>query len=284
MPAPTNPPYSAGAVMQPRKLQRWLDINKVSALRRAETYFTIPAFTVNFFWNGYSNLIATFNYAATNNFSLKLNRSSLPSDPNYVACIAYRDTSGDIIRYRLWSNVGELFYFNVPQYTDQLILKNFRIEIWDTSPADPLVLLADAGSALVNGQYIGPTGITRWDRTPANTVYFEKIGAYWVVQDAFNEYYRMYALLVPALQQYPLGQWTIGPYLGVNPVPVTSVIGTALQSADLNIYTSVLQAFDYRYVSDVALVAPSEIITDLWVDLPANLPMLFPAESVPAIN
>ena len=80
MPAPSNPPFEAGARMQPRQLQRWLDCNKINVLTRAKTYIQIPAFSVSSNFYGYSDIVAVYNYATTKNFSLKA--YTPPTNPN----------------------------------------------------------------------------------------------------------------------------------------------------------------------------------------------------------
>jgi len=87
MPYPSQPPFEAGALLQPRQLQRWLDVNKVSKLTRTETYWILPAFSVDNNWLGYSQLVAAFNFTATNNFSLPTFEAPL-SVPSQVVPLA----------------------------------------------------------------------------------------------------------------------------------------------------------------------------------------------------
>lgn len=133
MPFPPNPPPvdEAGAIIQPRQLNRWLDVNQVNKLTRTETYITIPAFSIDCDWKGYSELIATWNFEADHNFTLKQAQNVLPSSPNYVLCVMWEDQDRNVYRYALWQNVGEVFYFNVPLYTGQQIKANFRFEVWN---------------------------------------------------------------------------------------------------------------------------------------------------------
>ncbi len=51
-------------------------------------------------------------------------------NPNYIACLMWKDQHGRTYRYALWSDVGETRPLGFPLYTGQLIKKNFRIEIW----------------------------------------------------------------------------------------------------------------------------------------------------------
>lgn len=140
MSKPLSPPPTDefGAVTQPRQLQRWLDINPVTQLTRTQAYITLPAFSVAVNWMGYSDIVASFNYEGPNNFSLKAS-TTLPLDPNFVLCIMWKDGVGNVHRYALWLDVGEVFYFNVPIYTGQKIAKNFRFEVWSTN-STPAIL------------------------------------------------------------------------------------------------------------------------------------------------
>ena len=51
-------------------------------------------------------------------------------NPNYIACLMWKDQYGRTYRYALWSGVGESTPLGFPLYSGQLIKKNFRIEIW----------------------------------------------------------------------------------------------------------------------------------------------------------
>ena len=132
MPAPIVPPPStdSGALTTPRQLQRWLDPNRITALQRAGTYLTLPVFTAANEWNGYSDIVTSFNVEATHNFSLR--NISAPSSPNYALCISYR--VGDVVtRYLVWDAEGSNFNQTLTPYTGQRIKKNFRFEVWNTS-------------------------------------------------------------------------------------------------------------------------------------------------------
>jgi hypothetical protein len=139
VPEQSHPPYVSGALTIPRQLERWLDVNPQNGpLKRTETYITVPAFTTNYFWIGYSDIIVAFNFEAPNNFSLRGLSSLLDFNPNYYLCISYR-TGTTLVRYALWQNVGEVLFFNPPPlYTGQMIKKNFRLEVWSTSQGAPI--------------------------------------------------------------------------------------------------------------------------------------------------
>lgn len=129
MPAPSNPPYAAGALAIPRQLNKWLDVNPVRPLGRIRGYFQLPAFTATQpRGTGYANIVAVFNYTSDRNFSIK-SISSLAT--SYVLCVMWVDQYGTVHRYALWPNVAQLFYFQLVPYTNQLIGKNFRLEVWN---------------------------------------------------------------------------------------------------------------------------------------------------------
>ncbi len=128
----TPPPITdTGATTFPRTLWRWLDDNPVTQLTRAYTYIQLPIFNQGSnTWNGYSTIVASFNFEGPNNISLKAFTKIL--NPNYVLCISYR-VQGVLTRYLLWDATGSKMPYNVTPYVSQPILKNFRLEIWNTS-------------------------------------------------------------------------------------------------------------------------------------------------------
>ena len=123
-----HPPYN---VVQPRVLDRWLDVNSQNGpLQRFQYYFDIPTFNVSKIFYQVADLVIDFWYQAPNNFSL-----ILPVFPiiNSLLCIAWVDDNGNVRRYKLNTNPDVIMPEDVPQYTDQLIMKNFRIEVWNTN-------------------------------------------------------------------------------------------------------------------------------------------------------
>lgn len=132
---PLSPPpvSDVGAWTFPRQLQKWLDVNAVSKLTRINSFITLPAFTQSSnTWNGYSDIVYAFNFEGPNNFSLTGITGDVPSNPNYTLCISYR-IGTKVTRYLLWLGAGSVMNQDLIQYTDQRILKNFRLEIWNTS-------------------------------------------------------------------------------------------------------------------------------------------------------
>ncbi len=294
MPAPTNPPHSAGAHVQPRQLNRWLDINKINKLTRAQTYFSIPVFSVDVRWLGYSELVAVFNYTATNNFSIKLNQTTLPIAPNYLACITWVDSSYNVHRYKLWES-SEVMFFDIPLYTNQQIKHNFRIEIWTVKPASfSQITLVGAGLASANGDWTYDSGSGNWIQSSGINK-LTGVGGYgtqivWTIFDAgsFAVRYTLPDLVVnvPAdiyAGLFPGGRW-ITSALGTDPAPFGYVDVTCSQATSVDLYTGVLQAYDYRYVSDAKLASDPTIVSTLSNVLPLVLPAVFPANSTPTLN
>ena len=155
MPEPLHPPYVPAAVQQFRMLNRWLDVNAQNGpLSRTQTFITLPAFSQTVNWQGYSDIVAAFNYEGPNNFSLK-SGSNLPDNPNYCLCIMWKDSNDVVYRYAIWKDVGESIYCPYPLYTGQLIKKNFRFEIWSTNntPAIQVLPISFYTSVLGNVDY-----------------------------------------------------------------------------------------------------------------------------------
>jgi hypothetical protein len=126
MPVQNSPPYG---IYQPRTLNRWLDINSQNGpLRRARYYITIPAFSVDVTWLGYSDIVARFCYEAPNNFSLV--GVSIPTATLFVFCISYIDEDNNVFRYTLNYNDNAVFYFDPQPYISQNIYNKFTIEVW----------------------------------------------------------------------------------------------------------------------------------------------------------
>lgn len=134
MPYPLNPPPQSdtGALTYPRTLQRWLDDNPVSKLTRVSTFINLPVFQqTDSSWNGYTDIVYAYNFEGPNNFSLKPFKA--PSNPNYSLCVSWNfAATGQVVRYVLWLGVGATSPLQAPMYSGQPILKNFRLEIWNT--------------------------------------------------------------------------------------------------------------------------------------------------------
>lgn len=275
MPYPSQPPFEAGALLQPRQLQRWLDVNKVSKLTRTQTYWVLPAFSVESNWLGYSQLVAAFNFTATNNFSLPA--FDAPVNPNYCACIMWVDEDYNVYRYKMWESVGEVFYFYAPLYNGEMIKKNFRIEIWDTAPDEVPrdFTMAGAGSAGIDGT---------WSYAAAgeyenglNTMLEDPVS--WAI---FNQFSSL-LYTTTDLNNFPFGLWTVDG-VGVAPAPFAYISQTTSSTGEITFYTSVAGQYDYMWANDAAMATASAVVTDFSVPLPADIPIEWPADSVPVLN
>lgn len=140
MPEPSHPPYASESMFQPRRLQRWLDINPQNGpLTRTSTYIVLPTFSQIYGWKGYSEIIVTYNFEGPNNFSLSEILNQIPINLDCYLTISWYDSLGNHNRYSLNQDVGEIIYFTVLPYTNQLIKKNFRLEVWSTGlPIPPI--------------------------------------------------------------------------------------------------------------------------------------------------
>ena len=270
---PSLPPASeGGAVLQPRQLQRWLDINPIHKLTRTQGYFSIPAFSVENEWKGYSDIVAVFNYTSTNNFSMK--SFTAPTNPNYCATVMWVDDEYNVFRYRLWEGVGEVFYFDVPLYSNQLIKKNFRIEIWDTEPEDiTQIVMFGADEAAVNRIYTKATD-TVWVGPPN----IFKGPSAWAVSSGTHNYRRN---IVDGI----IGVWYVQAGGGNPPTAISN--NTICSDEIILINTSILGGYDYRFATDFAVATASAVVTDFAWPLVAGtfpLPFVWPADSVPTLN
>ena len=157
---PTVPPplSDTGAWSIPRTLQRWLDVNPITHLTRTQGYITLPAFNVDVNWLGYSDIVVAFNFEGPNNFSLTgFDIEPVPM-PNYLLCVMWRDSNGNVKRYKLWSGVGEVLYFHIPMYSGQKIAKNFRFEVWSIS--QPVTNTTYQGSPIPTATVLTTVGET----------------------------------------------------------------------------------------------------------------------------
>ncbi len=131
MPQQSSPPYAWAAQQYPRQLDQWDDINNQNGkLQRTKTFITLNPFNINVTWLGFSDIVAAWNFEASNNFSLK--PYTAIASTNYVLCISFRIGFG-LIRYKLWDAAGSVLPYNTKQYNGQPILKNFRLEVWSTN-------------------------------------------------------------------------------------------------------------------------------------------------------
>ena len=115
----------------------------MSEVKFRQGYVSLPAFTyTNPDFRGAGIVVAQYNYSADRNFRLT-RRPAKPTDVNYGLCIRFR-VGTTVYRYRLWD--FDLNATENPLYTNQLIGKNFVLEIWtlqgqDTSSQDEAITL-----------------------------------------------------------------------------------------------------------------------------------------------
>lgn len=102
---------------------------------KLRSYITLPAFSIENIWRGASEIIYRFDYSAENISLLESFPITPPTGANFVACVAWRPAENEIVRYKLWKDVGEILW--VPSYSGQRIsADNFYIEIWNVNPGD----------------------------------------------------------------------------------------------------------------------------------------------------
>jgi len=278
MPYPTQPPYEAGALLQPRQLQRWLDVNKVSKLTRTETYWTLPAFSVNSDWLGYSKIVTAFDFVATNNFSIPLDYD-VPSDPNFCPCIMWVDEDLNVYRYRLWGDVGEVFFFDAPVYSGQLIKKNFRIEIWDVEQTDfSFFGLLGSGTSAADQLYTYSTAV-EWNGN--GDIQYDVLfdSPVWVVKD--NVSLEMYQL--SNITNFPFGIWEV--LNGLAPSPFAYVTYTVVSASAQTFFTSVAGEYDYMWQNDNVMAECGAILTNFtWAEVGVSFPLPFEFPNEPTPN
>lgn len=145
-----------------------VSIRKATVIDRSRGYFTLPAFTYSFsetgahagstdhtvdeltlttdindsrgnplMWNGASQRITQWNYASPNNFVLT-ELPDPPDSPDFLLCIAFR-VGDEVFRYKLWEGIGEVLN-SAPLYGNQIIKKNFTLEIWSTQSTNSVNL------------------------------------------------------------------------------------------------------------------------------------------------
>lgn len=97
---------------------------------KTATYISIPAFNKTApTWVGASTSALQYNFTASRNFFLT-QQFTKPSNTNFMLCIRYR-VGSITTRYKLWTDPlfkGQDSQF--PLYMNQLIKKNFVIEVW----------------------------------------------------------------------------------------------------------------------------------------------------------
>lgn len=136
MPIQQSPPFEfdTGARVQPRQLYRWCDVSPQNGrLQRTRGYITLPTFSIVNTWLGYSDIVVAFNFTCDHNFCLKSFITLVPLNPNYALFIMWIDSTNTVHRRALWQDVGEVIYSTIPDYTNEVVGKNFRLEVWSTN-------------------------------------------------------------------------------------------------------------------------------------------------------
>jgi len=268
---PADEPF---ARQQPRQLNRWLDVNPVAKLTRTQRYLTFPLFSVESDWLGYSDIVAAYNYESEKNFTLK--PYDIPVNPNYILCVMWK-MDGVTHRCKLWEDVGEVFFFDVPLYNGELIMKNFRFEVWSVEPFDlTIFVISSAGTANINGTYTQSTS-SLWVKSGA--IEINKVGSttMWTSTEfASIRYFTNYSY-----GNLPYGYWQVD--TGATPLPIVSINTVYSQSSNLTLYTSVRGDRDYMWADDDALTTPSSVITD-FTNTFDTFPFAWPANSSPTTN
>lgn len=277
MPEFLHPPYVAGALVRPRQLNRWLDVNAQNGpLQRSRYYITLPAFSASVEWLGFSDIVAAFNFEGLNNFSISwLNTgnqaegvtSPIPFNPNYLLAIAWRDSKGNVYRYALWNNVDENLYFPFSLYTGQLIKKNFRLEVWSTNntPAvqitpiqfytsvlqgidyrysvDATLVLSDA---ICTSFWVGTTTIPPTNTLPAGMGLLAQFDYNGYTLDFLTKYLKSWTSNVDATKLIPTPGVPIPHQVHVNGLPT---FNTTLTSGDraVNILDSTQSIFGQTF-------------------------------------
>lgn len=111
----------------------WLQFKPLTAVGKLRTYVSLPAFSYTPNFTVGSELVTQFNFSASQSFYLK-NKPAKPSGVNYLLCIKYREGT-TVFRYKLWAGVGEIGMDEVPVYSNQIIKKNFVLEVWSVGNA-----------------------------------------------------------------------------------------------------------------------------------------------------
>ena len=130
----------------------WIKQRKANAFRNAASFFNIPVFNENGNGGTISYIVTQFDYIATQNFILK-SLPTKPSNPTFCPVIKYTLASGQVVRYKLWENVGETI-LGCSLYNGQKIFKNFVIEIWSLNAVTNVLNLAPIPVAISILYYI----------------------------------------------------------------------------------------------------------------------------------
>lgn len=122
--------------MSAQTVTNWVTFTPATPLGKKRAYIDLPAFNVTgLSWKGASEIVLQYNFSASQSFVL-LNRPTKPSGVNYGLCIRYR-VGSLVYRYKLWDDAG--FQLQAELYTNQVIKKNFVLEVWSYDSATTAV-------------------------------------------------------------------------------------------------------------------------------------------------
>lgn len=142
----------------PYNLQDWLLRTPVKTVQRRQTYIELPAFSYDDLeWKGASEVIAQFNFSASNKFTL-VNLPDKPTGVNYGLCIKYR-IGTDVYRFKLWDDDAFKLTGDVPLYTNEIIRANFVLEVW--SYENETTAVNDEAIQMITSVRILPTDVTQ---------------------------------------------------------------------------------------------------------------------------
>jgi hypothetical protein len=88
-----------------------------------------PEYDVTCVWRGASEIVKILVFTST----LKISLSDITPSTDFCACISWKE-GGQVIRYKLWNNVGEILY--VPLYAGQRVAATFNLEIWNVADVE----------------------------------------------------------------------------------------------------------------------------------------------------
>lgn len=142
----------------PWNIQDWLRRTPAIAVTRRQTYIELPAFSyADLEWKGASEVIAQFNFSASNKFTL-VNLPTKPTGVNFGLCIKYR-IGEEVFRFKLWDDTAFKLTGDVPLYTNEIIRANFVLEVW--SYEDETTAVNDEAVQMITSVRVLPTDVSQ---------------------------------------------------------------------------------------------------------------------------
>lgn len=98
-------------------------------------------------WLGASYIVRRFIFSnVPNNFSIiKLPKVPITIDyenVNFCLCISWKDDEGNVIRYKLWKDVGEVLFADLYSIGTLISADTFQLELWSVD-STPIVSLSE---------------------------------------------------------------------------------------------------------------------------------------------